>query len=450
MKTKAAVCVIVSLTSLFIVSLTPFFGSSAQSGRAVPKPAPVPAPDSPKQPEVKPEFVVDPNADKYKLVFPTGYEDNLLYKDPPKNGGERKQREKEREKDADRRMKAYRASFTEQLSQAGSQGYKIISTAGHGRLAIAKLDKVQYEYDLFDIGSNLFFAKDGFEEQYAELTNKGFLLIGHLSSSRSCENENTSYGEHGAVPQIFPPSCEYSDRFLVGREKGHEAPRQFTLARHAPRWRALKSDTPLTAQINDYLAIGFHPTHAFSKYEILLQPATDRDKLSIEMTEAQVVTGNEKKIRQKVNELAQQGYRLALTREEVAVMCRGSNTAPPLSYVWLFAPSKNFEQELARLQDKGAIFWMIHPDSDTNKFTLVFEQPTIGGGGRREYKVLGFELQETENVEQKRVNTDLTPASKENLKALNRLVKEGFEVRDLFDLSNASATKVGVLLERSR
>lgn len=64
--------------------------------------------------------------------------------------------------------------------------------------------------------------------------------------------------------------------------------------------------------------------------------------------------------------------------------------------------------------------------------------------------VLEFELEDRENVEQKKLGIDLTPESKENLKTLNRLVKEGFEVRDLLDLSNSSASKAGVFLERSR
>jgi hypothetical protein len=308
---------------------------------------------------------------------------------------------------------------------------------------------------MFDTGGKFFFATGGFEQQYTELTKRGFWLIDHLFSSSLCESENTSYDEHGAVPQIFPPRCEYNDRFLIGREKGGEIPRQFTLARHVPRWRAWKSDTSLTTMVNDYLAIGYYPTHALSKYEILLQPIADKKNFSPGMLEAQVFTGSSQNIQKKANDLAQQGYRLTLTRGEIAVMLRNGKAKSPTSYIWLDAWSKGkenkgFEAQLAQTQSKDAIYRMIYTNIAEYKFTLVFEQPAVSDGKRREYKVLGFQLQETENVEQKKVDIDLTPESKENLKTLNRLVKEGFEVRDLFDLTNASASKVGILLERSR
>jgi hypothetical protein len=48
----------------------------------------------------------------------------------------------------------------------------------------------------------------------------------------------------------------------------------------------------------------------------------------------------------------------------------------------------------------------------------------------------------------KRLDVDLTPESKENLKTLNRLVKEGFEVCVIFDLVPTKAPNYGVLLER--
>src|SRR5262245_14508 len=99
MKTRVAVCAIVSLLFISIVLPPPFRGASAQSGRKVPKPTPVPPAESPKQPEARPKFVPDPDADKFKLVFPISY-GKKLYKDPPKNRKEKKEREKEIERDA--------------------------------------------------------------------------------------------------------------------------------------------------------------------------------------------------------------------------------------------------------------------------------------------------------------------------------------------------------------
>src|SRR5262245_33827866 len=99
MKIGAAVCAMASLFFTSVVSQETFWGASAQSGRSIPKPTPPPSAESPKRPEAKAKFVADLNASKYKLIFPVD-EDELLYKDPPKDGKERKAEEKAREKDS--------------------------------------------------------------------------------------------------------------------------------------------------------------------------------------------------------------------------------------------------------------------------------------------------------------------------------------------------------------
>src|SRR5262245_50502787 len=96
MKTGIAVCAIVSLLFISIVLPSPFRGASAQSGRVVPNPTPNPPIESPKQLEAKPKFVADPDADKYKLVFPISLS-KKIYKDPPKNRKEKERREKEQD-----------------------------------------------------------------------------------------------------------------------------------------------------------------------------------------------------------------------------------------------------------------------------------------------------------------------------------------------------------------
>ena len=83
MKTGTAVPAIAGSLFISVVSLETFWGASAQSGRVIPKPTPPPSAESPKHPEARPKFVADPDADKYKLVFPISY-GKRLYKDPPK------------------------------------------------------------------------------------------------------------------------------------------------------------------------------------------------------------------------------------------------------------------------------------------------------------------------------------------------------------------------------
>ena len=137
-------------------------------------------------------------------------------------------------------------------------------------------------------------------------------------------------------------------------------------------------------------------------------------------------------------------------------MYRKRGVTTPVSYVWLDVREerkgkKILEAELARLGNSGAIYRTTvtaEAEEKGDKFILVFEQPSSPGGERREYITLGFQLSRVENAPMKRVDVDLTPESKENLETFNRLVKEGFEVCDMFDLGSTNVSNYGVLLER--
>ena len=149
--------------------------------------------------------------------------------------------------------------------------------------------------------------------------------------------------------------------------------------------------------------------------------------------------------------MALQGYRLALIHNQVAVMRRSRDTTAQVSYIWLDSlKKKTFERDLARLQDSGAIYRMTYPDGEGAEYELIFEQPSVDAGKRREYKVLKVEFQETENFADQRMDIDLTPSSKETIKTLNSLVKEGFVVRDLFVSEYLETKKASVLLERTQ
>src|SRR5215510_1400823 len=448
MKTGIAGCAVVSLLFVSIVLPPPSRGASAQAGRVVPNPTPTPPIESPKQLEAKPKFVADPDADKYKLVFPISLS-KMIYKDPPKNRKEKKQREKEIGQDSDNISASYRNSFIEQLNKAGERGYRLIAL-GHPMIGIVRRGNVQYEYAWFETNSELFFTKAGFVGKCEEMARQGFSVVDHLFLWSICDSGPTSYDEHGPVSTFNPPFCESRDFFLLERRKGVEIPRQYRLARHVPRWREWGSEAALTTQINDYLALGFTPTLALSKYEVLLRPITDKDEFLPEGAEVKVVTGLIK-LKKKVNELARQGYRLALTHDQIAVMYRHRDTTAPVSYIWLDSrKKKSFEQELARLQDGGAIYRTTLPDDYGQERTLIFEQPASDVSKRREYKVLKVEFQETENFADQRVDIDLAPSSKETIKMLNSLVKEGFAVRDLFNFDPKWTKKASVLLERTQ
>lgn len=430
MRTIIRACAGILRASLLIVSTTPFLIASAQSGRVVPAPQPTPTPTSrdtvTKQPDAKSKPVIAAGADEYKLVFPAGYEGKRSYR-----------MDKERKALA-RATSSELSNFIEQLNKAGAQGYKLTSTVNRGfPVGIARLDEVQYEYEGFDTTSNLFFTVVGFEEKFAEPSRRGFRLADHFLISKYCEYldpDNSAMGEN----------CEFIHRFLLEREKGIEKPGPHMLVDSAPGWRA-QQGVEMSARIKEALAEGFYPTTVLSKFEMLLEQTHKSDERLADKPEVQVVTSSLRDdVKNKVNELAKQGYRLALTGNGIAVMYRNGDSATPVTYVWLKAKDKSFEKQLAKLQESGALYQMTYPDDDGEEARLVFEQQPVNEGQRREYRVLKFEFQFTENAAEGKVHIYLAPSSKETMNTLNRLAREGFAVRDLF-VSN----EVGVILERS-
>src|SRR5262245_31756544 len=207
MKTGIAVCAILSLLFISIVMLSPFGGASAQSGRKVPKPTPVPPAESPKQPEARPKFVPDPDADKFKLVFPISY-GKKLYKDPPKNRKEKKEREKEIERDEISIPVRYRNSFIDELNKVGERGYRL-TALGSPLIAIVRLGAVQYEYAWFETTTNILIFNPGFEEKYAQLAGQGYSVVDRNFLGSVCESQ--SHDE--MFPNLFP--CIYRDLFIL-------------------------------------------------------------------------------------------------------------------------------------------------------------------------------------------------------------------------------------------
>ena len=299
-----------------------------------------------------------------------------------------------------------------------------------------------HEYTWFETTSSFFFSKDGFEKKYAELSKQGYRLVEHFFIYGNCEPMDND-------PISGFETCEYRDLFLLERKKGVEQPVQYSITFSGPGWKA-KMGEVLTPQINEGIAKGLYPTHAFSKFEILLQQPTDKDEPSIDKPDVRIVTSKNfnwgrNDLENKVNELGKQSYRLALIGYEIAVMYRRDDVTTPVSYIWLDAKKKDFEKQLKKLQEQGAVYQMTYPDKRGIENKLVFEQKVVDDGKRREYKALKFDFQDTENIAEKKVYIDLMPSSKETLNLMNKLVKEGFTVRDLF-----VSKSVCVLLERLR
>ncbi|MDT5269706.1 MAG: hypothetical protein QOH49_1892 [Acidobacteriota bacterium] len=411
----------------------------AQSGRIIPKPTPTPEAARPPKVE-EPKFIPDPNAEKYRLVFATRFEGSFSYRD------------------ADELQMARRSAFdnfVEGLNRAGAQGYRLV-TSLKGDPAIVALDKYQFEYAWTETGSRVANLKPGFAGTYAQLAKKGFHLAAHALLYGYCE-------------PLDPDRCDYRDFFLFERRKGEEAPREHTSvdSERGGAWRkGAPHEDVLTTAVSAKLAEGFYPAHLLSKFEILLEREPPEPALAEAGTEVRVVRSasfwEHDELPKRVNELARQGFRLALADNEIALMYRRPGAATPLAYVWVKSSKKEFEKEIAGLQEAGAVFRATYPDSDGTRRALIFEQGPSGDAARREYRVVRFELQTRGSSAEQVLETGLASASAETQKELNRLAAEGFVVLALFDTDKYKFTKPGkgreglvseefaVLLERKR
>jgi hypothetical protein len=294
------------------------------------------------------------------------------------------------------------------------------------------LGDVQYEYGWFETVESR-----GFEGKYAELSKRGFRLVEEFFWG---ERHYTNSGSNEEVVETI--------RFyLLEREKGVETPAQAVLA--CVPWSGTSATNVCLAELQGKLAGGFYPSKildAISSIQ-LEKPAGD-DRLSPERAEMHVVSSlsgwrDARKLREKINVMARQGYRLSLVNNQVAIMYRRRSNVTPVSYVWVNATNKDFETRLARLQEAGAVYHATYPNKRLEETQLIFEQGAAGEGRRREYKVLKFKFEEVEDPAAKRVNIGLTQSSKEMLSTLNSLAQQGFVARELFGSDQ-------VLLERSR
>ena len=410
----------------------------AQSGRKVIA-TPTPTPEaSPTPPAEEPKFVPAPNAEKYRLLFATRYQGRFSFRD------------------ADELQMIRRSAFdnfVEHLNRAGAEGYRVI-TSLKGDPAVVALDQYQFEYAWTETASGDQFFKRGFAGTYSQLAKKGFRLAAHALLYGYCE-------------PLFPDRCDYRDFFLFERRKGNEAPREFKSAdteRGAAKRKGATQEDALTDAIRAKLAEGFYPAQFLSKSEIVLERESPEPTLAEPGTEVRVLRSDNfwerDELPKKVNELARQGFRLALVDNEIAVMYRRPGAAAQLSYVWLKTSKKEFDKELSALQESGAVFRATYPDSNGTRSALIFEQGSAAA--RREYRVLRFELQTRGNTAEQVLETGFAPASVETQKELNRLAAEGFVVLALFDADRYKFTKAGkgreafssdefgILLERKR
>lgn len=361
---------------------------------------------------------------KYVLAFAPNYRGRIKWKFGEYN----------------RIVESERTSFVKKLNEFGRGGYRSVSSLIHIPVAILQIDEGFHEYALFETSSTLHFVKSGLADRLKGLVISGSLIVDHAPISQSCEPldpEDASFGE----------KCTYKDLFLVETE--HEATdrKEQALSRSFPGWGSQPSEE-MTSEINNLLFEGFYPVRAISKYEILLERGRKNKALDDEKPDVRVVRAGWAKddLPNKINDLARNGYRLALTANGVGVLYKNEKTATsPVSYSFIRADKKKFENEIRKMQERGARYITTYPNAAGTRNTLVFEVPFEREVVKSEFRILNIDFKLIENAEEGIVYRYLTDASSTSLLQMNELAKGGFVVRDLFESGS-----IGVLMEKQK
>lgn len=360
---------------------------------------------------------------EYRLVFPAGYDMPAR----PKGAGSDPGRESKFE------------NFVARLSEAGSEGYRLVSFVYRGSglpVGLVRMAGAAYEYRWLYTDARTGGAQVtvDFDKTYPALAEQGFRLAEYSEFENGCDYFP---GSVSPEPGPYYQECNYAYVFLLEREKGVARAARYSVASSSGG-----TDAAFVAEVRRMLADGLLPTHALPAYALWFEPAGTgggplRDWADIEVVRAGA--GWRSTFRKRVNELARHGYRAALIDWGLALMYRPRGASAARSYVWV-ETDDGLEERLAQLQAKGAAYLKTYKQDDK----LVFEQGAVSDGERYEYKALRFKFSRAEGASKSHVRVELTSSSEERWAALDRLVGEGFAVRDLF----FSGGQVGVVLAR--
>jgi hypothetical protein len=411
------------LLTLLLLLLAQLLGVAGQSGRRPPRQT-VAGPTNPEAASIP-----DPNRDDYQLVFPKSPDAELPKR--PLGSWER--------------WDYYAANFSEELSRVGMQGYRLASIALSPRLAVMKRADHQYEYAFVQIVSRrrMFPNDPEFALTFAPWAQKEFRVADYFVLYDRClDAQSSSFGS----PRYESIDCTYHSQMVLERRKDAEMmpPRWYEVVSVDPTFNKKKLETGLETELDNALERNLYPTHMLTRFQLLTQSPAELEKFPRD--ELEIVTGNVKK---KINELAQQGYRLVLRPLfEAAVMYRKKGATVPTSYRWV--GEKKLEQELPRLQQQGSIYRMSYGCWAAWGGEMIFEQPSVRDSKQREYRVLAIELRKAESVADQKPGSE--SVANNAVQQLERMSKEGFEVRDFFGCQTSDNKKrpslAKILLER--
>lgn len=334
------------------------------------------------------------------------------------------------------------------LNAQGDKNYKLLSGVGND-FFLMKNDEAKFEYLWFETLGSYHFEKSGLRKKISESSGSGFRISYHNLLRASCDpldQNNLALGEE----------CEYLDFYFIEKEKDSTRKIEQALVALDPGWGTKPSEA-IESVVDERLSDGFFPVIVFSPFELLLERsrASDIDyRPEIGVVRSSWGRGD---ALEKANELAKQGYRLALVSNRIAVLYRNRETENTrYSYVSMSADKKNLDTDIAALEKRGAIFRTIYPSAKGTQNTLLFEVNENQTASRSELKIVKLKFLSTEDSAEYKVVQHLIPESKTVLDQLRSLVKEGYEVRSLFNTGQTKhkgktfTFELGILLERTK
>lgn len=337
-------------------------------------------------------------------------------------------------------------SFIRELNVAGRLGYRLERIVnGFDPVALLRSDEGRYEYAWFETVSDGKFDKRGLEEKLLSFTKDGFRISAHVPTDGLC----TPVDENAYM------ACRYTDLFVVERDLAGKRRSDQRLLSYI-RKPGSHPSVDISKEIGQLFAERYQPVAILSQLEVLLEksPVGDLDT-EIQYPEVRIVRGDSRnQLKKRVDEFGSLGFRLVMAANGVALMMKPSGPTRSYAYKWVDATERammglnirprDVRPEIADLESKGAVFRMTYPDFLGNRSVLIFEM-TNAKRYSRAYRIFDLTFDVTEGESQLELHRDLSEASLASLDMVNRLLDEGFEVRDLF-VSNTTK----VILEKNR
>lgn len=343
--------------------------------------------------------------------------------------------------------------FFKRMNEAGKLGYKLenitLLPANFNKIgdpaqlaALLRLKKGNvYEYGWLEPEAVSTFSAE---------STVGFDVFENIPISLDSGYSPTSRSEKTATEETLDSlmsalSMTYGSYFILERANGGKNQKDYELLTSKFGWGKTPKKT-LQAGIEKISGEGFRPTFMFpaklgaaSDISVLAVKETS-DMKSVSAKPEYTLLRTEYGFEKKINRQAQQGYRLNYITvniaQKFALMSKNSESGAAFSYKWIDTFQNPDLSEIAKLAEQGFVYHSVMWENELEK-KLIFEKKT-DAAEKYDYKIVKLTPRERQPGK--------TPPTSEEIKAeFERLLKEGYVVRDLF-----YAAGINVLLERKK